>query len=418
MKLEARKTCRICNSECLTDIISLGEQHIAAYTPKGSDPKPVLEKFPLELIRCCEQDCGLVQLRHSTPPDILYERYFYRSGINQTMTDNLKEIVDQAISKINLENNDIVLDIGCNDGTLLKNYQNKELRAVGIDPAKNMFEFSKNSGAEIIVDYFNSKVFIDKFHDEKAKIITSISMFYDLENPNEFVSDISKILHKEGVWIIELKYLPTMIFQNAFDNIVHEHIEYYHFSVIEYLLKKFNLKPVDVSLNDSNGGSIRIFIKHIEQNIDEKSQNNLNELKKSEEKLNLNTEKPYKEFLSRCEKLKEETISFIKKEVSAGKIIHAYGASTKGHTILQYYELNNKLINAIADRNPDKWSRKMIGTDLRIISEEESRKLKPDYFFILPWHFLDEFKKREKDFLDSGGKFIVPLPELQIIGSD
>ena len=281
-----------------------------------------------------------------------------------------------------------------------------------------MFEFSKNSGAEIIVDYFNSKLFIHKFHDEKAKIITSISMFYDLENPNEFVSDISKILHKEGVWIIELKYLPTMIFQNAYDNIVHEHIEYYHFSVIENLLKKFNLKPVDVSLNDSNGGSIRIFIKHIEQNIDDKSQNNLNELKKSEEKLNLNTEQPYKEFFSRCEKLKDETISFIKKEVSDGKIIHAYGASTKGHTILQYYELNDKLIDAIADRNPDKWSRKMIGTDLRIISEEESRKLKPDYFFILPWHFLDEFKKREKDFLDSGGKFIVPLPELQIIGSD
>ena len=121
MKLEARKTCRICNSECLTDIISLGEQNIAAYTPKGSDPKPVLEKFPLELIRCCEQDCGLVQLRHSTPPDILYERYFYRSGINQTMTDNLKEIVEQAISKVNLQNNDIVLDIGCNDGTLLRN---------------------------------------------------------------------------------------------------------------------------------------------------------------------------------------------------------------------------------------------------------------------------------------------------------
>lgn len=418
MKLEPRKTCRICNSEYLTDIISLGDQHIAAYTPKDSDPEPVLEKFPLDLIRCNEQNCGLVQLRHSTPPEILYERYFYRSGINQTMTENLNEIVKQAISKVNLENNDIVLDIGCNDGTLLKNYQGRDLRAVGIDPAKNMLEFSKNSGAEIIVDYFNSKLFIEKFHSEKAKIITSISMFYDLENPNEFVSDISKILHKEGVWIIELKYLPTMIFQNAFDNIVHEHIEYYHFSVIENLLKKFNLKPVDVSLNDSNGGSVRIFIKHSDQSIDDKSQNNLDDLKKSEEKLNLNTEQPYKEFFSRCKSLKKETVSFIKKEISAGKIIHAYGASTKGNTILQYYELNNDLIDAIADRNPDKWYRKTIGTNLRIISEEESRKSKPDYFFILPWHFLDEFKKREKDFLDSGGKFIVPLPDLQIIGSD
>ena len=415
MKLEPRKTCRICNSDHLTQIISLGDQHIAAYTPKDSDPQPILEKFPLDLVRCNKSDCGLVQLLHSTPTDILYERYFYRSGINQTMTDNLKEIVNQATLKVNLETNDIVLDIGCNDGTLLKNYQNKNLRAIGIDPAKNMFEFSKDSGAEIIVDYFNSKLFIDKFQDEKAKIITSISMFYDLENPNEFVSDISKILHKEGVWIIELKYLPTMIFQNAFDNIVHEHIEYYHFSVIENLLKKFNLKAVDVSLNDSNGGSIRIFIKHTDQNIDDNSYQNLSELRKSEEKMDLNDEKPYKEFFQRCEELKEKTISFIKKEVSSGKIIHAYGASTKGNTILQYYELNNNLIDAIADRNPDKWSRKTIGTNLKIISEEESRNSKPDYFFILPWHFLDEFKKREENFLNSGGKFIVPLPDLQII---
>ena len=131
--------------------------------------------------------------------------------------------------------------------------------------------------------------------------------------------------------------------------------------------------------------------------------------------MNLNSEQPYKEFFERCEKLKEKTILFIKKEVAAGKIIHAYGASTKGNTILQYYELDDKLIDAIADRNPDKWSRKTIGTNLKIISEEESRVLKPDYFFILPWHFLDEFKKREKDFLNSGGKFIVPLPDLEII---
>ncbi len=415
MKLEPRQTCRICNSNRLSTIMSLGEQHLAVYTSKGSDPEPVLEKFPLELIRCNASDCGLVQLRHSTPTDILYERYFYRSGINQTMTDNLKEVVDQAISMIVVAENDIVLDIGCNDGTLLKNYQGKKLRAVGIDPAKNMLEFSKGSGAHIIVDYFNSESFIELYGDNKAKIITSISMFYDLEDPNEFVSDIVKILDKKGVWVIELKYLPTMIFQNAFDNIVHEHIEYYHFSVLEKLLKKHGLKPVDASLNDSNGGSIRVFVKHVDQLVDEESENRLSELRSAEEKMNLNTDEPYKEFFQRCEKLKERTLSFIKKEVDAGKRIHAYGASTKGNTILQYYGLDNNLIEAIADRNPDKWSRKTIGTNLKIISEEESRGSKPDYFLILPWHFLDEFRKRENEFLNSGGKFIVPLPDFKII---
>jgi len=395
--------------------MSLGEQHIAAYTPRDSDPNPVLDKFPLELIRCTEPDCGLVQLRHSTPGNVLYERYFYRSGINKTMTENLKEIAMQAISKVELQDNDIVLDIGCNDGTLLKNYQGKNLRSVGIDPAKNMAEFSKECGADIIVDYFNSKSFTDHYSDEKAKIITSISMFYDLEDPNEFVSDIVNILAKDGVWVIELKYLPTMIFQNAFDNIVHEHIEYYHFSVIEYMLKKHGLKAVDVSLNDSNGGSIRVFVKHANQLVDENSEKHLLDLRSSEKKLNLNTAQPYEEFFQRCKELKSKTMSFIKNEVRNGKKIHAYGASTKGNTILQYYELDDNLIDAIADRNPDKWYRKTIGTNLEIISEEKSRSLKPDYFLILPWHFLEEFREREQDFFKNGGKFIVPLPDFKII---
>jgi len=415
MILKPRTTCRICNSTQLSTIMSLGEQHIAAYTPRDSDPNPVLDKFPLELIRCTEFDCGLVQLRHSTPGDVLYERYFYRSGINKTMTENLKEIAIQAISKVELQDNDIVLDIGCNDGTLLKNYQGKNLRSVGIDPAKNMTEFSKECGADIIVDYFNSKSFTDHYSDEKAKIITSISMFYDLEDPNQFVSDIVNILAKEGVWVIELKYLPTMIFQNAFDNIVHEHIEYYHFSVIEYMLKKHGLKAVDVSLNDSNGGSVRVFVKHANQLVDENSEKRLLDLRSSEKKLNLNTAQPYEDFFQRCKELKNKTMSFIKNEVRNGKKIHAYGASTKGNTILQYYELDDKLIDAIADRNPDKWYRKTIGTNLEIISEEKSRSLKPDYFLSLPWHFLEEFREREQDFFKNGGKFIVPLPDFKII---
>ena len=415
MILKPRTTCRICNSTQLSTIMSLGDQHIAAYTPRASDPNPILDKFPLELIRCTEPDCGLVQLRHSTPGNVLYERYFYRSGINKTMTENLKEIAMQAISKVELQDNDIVLDIGCNDGTLLKNYQGKNLRSVGIDPAKNMTEFSKECGADIIVDYFNSKSFTDHYSDEKAKIITSISMFYDLEDPNQFVSDIVNILAKEGVWVIELKYLPTMIFQNAFDNIVHEHIEYYHFSVIEYMLKKHGLKAVDVSLNDSNGGSIRVFVKHANQLVDENSEKHLLDLRSSEKKLNLNTAQPYEEFFQKCKELKSKTMSFIKNEVRNGKKIHAYGASTKGNTILQYYELDNKLIDAIADRNPDKWYRKTIGTNLEIISEEKSRSLKPDYFLILPWHFLEEFREREQDFFKNGGKFIVPLPDFKII---
>jgi len=422
MKLQSIQTCRICGSNKLTSILSLGEEYLASYTPKENEPEPILERAPLELIRCNRElnptACGLVQLRHTTPPNLMYERYFYRSGINQTMTDNLKEIVDQAMSIVKLRDVDIVVDIGCNDGTLLQNYKGKNLRTVGFDPAKNMFEFSKQSGAHIIIDYFSAKSFLEHYPNEKAKIISSIAMFYDLEDPKIFVNDISKILHKEGVWVIELSYLPSMLLQNAFDTIVHEHLEYYHFSVIEYLLKKFNLKVVDVFLNDINGGSFRVFIKHNDQPINDDAEKRIQNLRAYEQKLKLDTDKPYKEFLQRCEQEREKTVSFIKNEVKKGKKIYAYGASTKGNTLLQYYGLDNKLIEFVADRNPDKWGRTTIGTNLKIISEEQARASNPDYFLVLPWHFIKEFKQRESEFLNKGGKLLVPLPTFQIISKD
>jgi len=417
---KAVKKCRICKSEKLTPIISLGEQYLAGYTPKTNDPNPNLKKYPLELIRCDPSKdpnaCGLVQLKHSVPPDMIYSRYFYRSGINKTMTDNLKEIVEQAISKVKLEKNDIVADIGCNDGTLLKNYKKLNVLAVGFDPAKNMAKFSRQTGAKIVVDYFNSKSFKENFGNEKAKIVTSIAMFYDLENPNIFVEDVSKILKKDGVWVIELSYLPSMLIQNAFDTIVHEHLEYYQFSVIEYMLKKFNLKPVNVILNDVNGGSIRIFIKHKNQPLTKEEKKRIKDLRKYEKDMKLDTDKPYQDFIHRCNKEREKLVSFIKNEVDAGKMILAYGASTKGNTLLQFYGLDNKLIKAVADRNPDKWGRKTVGTNLKIISEEDARKLNPDYFLALPWHFIKEFINREQKFLENGGKFLVPLPTFQVIG--
>jgi len=418
-KLKTITKCRICKSDKLTPIISLDDQYLAGYSPKANDPIPILKKFPLELIRCDpsrnSKACGLVQLKHSVFPDFLYGRYFYMSGINKTMTENLKEIVDQAISEVKLDVKDIVVDIGCNDGTLLKNYQNLNVHAVGFDPAKNMAKFSRKSGAKIIVDYFNANSYKKNFGTKKAKIVTSIAMFYDLENPNNFVKDVSQILHKKGVWLVELSYLPSMLIQNAFDTIVHEHLEYYHLKPIEYMLNKFNLKIADVFLNEVNGGSVRIFIKHKDQPLTKGEQKRISDLRKYEKNLKLDTDKPYKQFFNRCKKEREKLVNFIKKEVKAGKKFFAYGASTKGNTLLQFYGLDNSLIKAVADRNPDKWGRRTVGTNLKIISEENARKAKPDYFFVLPWHFIEEFKQREINFLKKGGKLIVPLPTFKII---
>lgn len=419
MNLKSRTTCRICGSKNLTSILNLGEQYFANYSSKSNDVVPFKEKLPLELIRCDRsldpKSCGLVQLRHTTPPNLMYERYFYRSGINQTMTNNLNEIVNQAISKIDLQKNDIIIDIGCNDGTLLQNYKDLSVRAIGFDPAKNMLQFSKQSGAKIITDFFNIDSFSNECGSEKAKIITSIAMFYDLEDPNSFVHDISEILDEDGVWILELSYLPLMLSQNAFDTIVHEHLEYFHLSVLEYLLSKHNLKVVDIFLNDINGGSFRVFVQHKSQSIALDSLKRINEIQKNEKNLSLDTDKPFKEFIERIKLEKTKLLNFIIQEKQNGKTIYGYGASTKGNTLLQFYGLNDKLIDAIADRNPDKWGRKTIGTNIDIISEDDARSKKPDYFLILPWHFIKEFKIREKEFLNSGGHFLVPLPKFEII---
>ncbi len=419
MKLKSRDSCRICGSKNLTSILNLGDQYFANYSPKSNDVVPFEEKIPLELVRCDKsidpKSCGLVQLRHTTPPNLMYDRYFYRSGINQTMTNNLNEIAKQAISKIKLNPNDIVIDIGCNDGTLLQNYKELPIRSVGFDPAKNMVQFSKQTGATIITEFFSAEEFIKNYGDEKAKIITSIAMFYDLEDPNQFVDDISKILHPDGIWILELSYLPLMLSQNAFDTIVHEHLEYYHLSALEFLLSKFNLKVVHIQLNDINGGSFRVVVQHKEKSIDNKSLQHITELREKEKNLNLSTNQPFDDFITKINDEKDKLVAFIKNEVSAGKTVHCYGASTKGNTLLQFYNLDKKLIQFIADRNPDKWGRRTIGTDISIISEEESHSMNPDYFLILPWHFINEFTEREKSYLKNGGKLLVPLPEFKII---
>ena len=419
MKLKPRYSCRICGSKNLTSILNLGDQYFANYSPKSNDVVPFEEKIPLELVRCDKsidpKSCGLVQLRHTTPPNLMYDRYFYRSGINQTMTNNLNEIAKQAISKIKLNPNDIVIDIGCNDGTLLQNYKELPIRSIGFDPAKNMVQFSKQTGATIITEFFSAEEFIKNYGSEKAKIITSIAMFYDLEDPNQFVDDISKILHPDGIWILELSYLPLMLSQNAFDTIVHEHLEYYHLDALEFLLSKFNLKVVDIQLNDINGGSFRVIVQHKEKSIDNKSLQHITELREKEKNLNLSTNQPFDDFIIKINDEKDKLVTFIKNEVSAGKTVHCYGASTKGNTLLQFYNLDKKLIQFIADRNPDKWGRRTIGTDISIISEEESHSMNPDYFLILPWHFINEFKEREKSYLKNGGKLLVPLPEFKII---
>ena len=404
--------CRSCCSTNLTNILSLGLQYPSNFIELNSisDKR---EQIPLELIFCEKKDCSLLQLKHTASRESLYKEYWFRSGLNEKMVEALNDITKSVEKRISLSENDIVLDIGCNDGTLLRSYQSK-VRLVGFEPASNLVDEAKEGTDLIINNFFNSHEFMQHFPNERIKVITSIAMFYDLEDPNSFVSDIVNCLDQDGIWVIQMAYLIPMLELNAFDNIVHEHLEYWSLKSLKRLLEEHDLEIFDVELNDVYGGSFRIFVK-TKKNDKINIQNSVDEFLKKEDEFGLEKKETYLNFANRVNSLKNKLNDFIKKEISNGKLIYAYGASTKGNTLLQFYNLNNKLISKAADRDSKKFGKMTIGSNIPVISEEQARDEKPDYFLVLPWHLVDFFKERENEFLNNGGKFIVPLPDFKII---
>jgi hypothetical protein len=402
-------------------VLSLGDQHIAgAFADPGGD-QPVQRAIPLELVRCDmtrdQEACGLIQTKHTVPGSILYSSYWYRSGVNRTMTDNLHGIARGIEGIISLEPGDLVVDIGCNDGTLLDGYEAKGLRHLGFDPS-DVARYAIAKGYDVVNDFYSGEALRQRRPDQKAKAITSIAMFYDLEHPRTFVADVGDALAERGIWVIELHYLPTMLEANAFDAIVHEHLEYYSLAVIERLIGEEGLEVVSAELNDMNGGSIRLFIGHAGQHQRTQDQQDaLAALRVSEFEMALDSPGPYEAFRLGAERVRDDLVALCKKLHGEGKKIHVYGASTKGNTILQYANLDSAHIEAAADRNADKWGSETIATKIPIISEEDSRAMHPDYYLALPWHFLEEFLEREQEFLGRGGKFIVPLPEVRVVGA-
>lgn len=407
-----RTTCRI-SGEPLKELFTLGKLKVSTFV-KGVD-----ESEPVELKLCLAKNSGLVQLADTADFDAMYRDYWYHSGINESMKKQLKEIVDSVLHTAHLEEGDVWVDIGCNDGTLMS-YIPDNIIKVGYDPASNNCQKAKEYG-KVIEDYFNS----DQYpFAAKAKVITSIAMFYDLEDPADFCNNVYEVLDDEGLWVIQLSYLPLMLEQLAFDNICHEHLEYYSYQSINDLLESTGFKVVDFQVNETNGGSCRVYVR---KKIAEDSKFatapyrdvcnfRVNSAATYEKTLDLLNEETYRKFFEQIEELKRETVAFIKNKVSEGKKVWGYGASTKGNTLLQYFGLDSSLVEAIAERSESKFGLKTVGTEIPIKSEKEMREANPDYLLVLPWHFIDVFVNREREFLERGGKFIVPCPKFSIIG--
>ena len=415
MHVKTRETCRVCGSNKLIPILSLGEQFVTNFVEESSEGHV---KGPLELVLCNVNDggCGLLQLKHSVDRDILYRKYWYKSGISATMVKALADIVSSAEKLVEFSSGDLIVDVGSNDGTLLRQFKTPGLITVGFEPS-NLWKLGIEGTSKIINDYFNYETFKREFENKKAKLITSIAMFYDLEDPNTFVEDVKKCLDKDGLWIIQMNYLGLMLENNTFDNICHEHLEYYSLLSLENLLNRHDIEPFDVELNDVNGGSFRIYIRHKGGNIKGflGAEERLRKLKAYEEKMGFDNVGAYDKFAKDIGKIKSDLMDFLNQEVKKGKKIFIYGASTRGLVVLQYFGINKELIKAAVDKNPEKWGKYIVGTGIPIMSVEEYRKKKPDYLFVLPYHFIEEIKDQERNFLEKGGKMIVAIPKFKII---
>ena len=417
MHLTKRQTCRVCGCHSLVKVIDLGEQCLQGSFLKPGREAPPLRKIPTSLVRCDptqeEGACGLLQMEYTVPPAILYSNYWYRSGTNRTMSDHLRGIAVEAASLCG-KTDAKVLDIGCNDGTLLANYP-KAFSKFGVDPSD--VAVSVKTEFRLVQDVFPSTELLNLLCGEKFDIVTSIAMFYDLEDPVHFTCGIRDVLAPDGLWIFEMSYMPSMLEANSYDTICHEHLEYYSLAVIENILRRADLKAVRAMFNSINGGSIRVYATHA-ANFKFKNPayaEELRKLRQQEFDLELDTDKPYRNFQDRINVHRQDLNNLLKKLKREGKRIHIYGASTKGNTILQWCGIDNRIIDFAADRNPDKFGAQTLNTDIPIISEEESRALKPDYYLALPWHFADEFLERERETILNGTAMIFPLPQIKVV---
>ena len=409
MKYNKIHRCRLCYSNKLKPLIDFGSICLSSAFPY----KNLKYKKIIPMIFGICKNCRSVQLLHNYDLKELYNNdYGYRSGINQSMIDHLTNITNDIKKIIKFKIGDYVLDIASNDATLLKSYKFSKINYVGIDPTINKYKkfYPKNFKTKSTL--FSKNKYLNLSNKQKAKVITSIAMFYDVQNPNEFVSDIKDILSKNGIWVMEMYYLPILLKYNAYDSICHEHITYFSLNQINYLCEKNNLKIFKVSLNSMNCGSIRYFICHRDARF-KLDYNSINKCKKLEKILDQDS--CFYNFKKRIKFLSKKLNLIIKNLNKRKKTIHVYGASTKGNISLQYLKLSVKDISFVADRNPLKWNRKMPGSNIPIISEASSRAKNPDYYLVLPWHFKKGFIKREKKFLAKGGKLIFPLPKIEIL---
>lgn len=419
MSYEEIGQCRICGNAELVPIVDLGNQALTGVFPKSKE-QPVTSG-PLKLVKCAEapagDSCGLVQLRHTYDLDEMYgDNYGYRSGLNASMVNHLGTKVGYILNHVELVPRDLVIDIGSNDGTMLKAYPNKHITLVGIDPTGEKFREHYPDYVRLIPEFFSAERVEDHFGTKKARVVTSIAMFYDLVDPLGFMAQVYQILAPDGVWVFEQSYMPSMLDANAYDTICHEHLEYYRLQQIKWMADRVGFKIIDVEFNDVNGGSYSVMVGKSDSGH-EGSSALVNRLLRDEEAKRLGSMEPYEVFRRRVYRHRDELRALLQEIRTKGETILGYGASTKGNVVLQFCGLTANEIPFMAEVNEDKFGRLTPGSHIPIIPEAEAKAMNPDYLLVMPWHFREFIVEKERDYLESGGKLVFPLPSLEIVSN-
>ena len=403
--------CRLCGGNKISSLINLGVMSLTGVFPKNGAEK--VPAGPLELVKC--EACDLVQLAHSYDLNQLYgENYGYRSGLNGSMVRHLNSKVNAIVQWVDLGKGDLVIDIGSNDSTTLRAYPDRQLELVGIDPSAEKFRGYYPSDVKLVVDFFTAEKVRALVGNKKAKVVTSIAMFYDLENPLAFMRDVAEVLADDGVWVFEQSYLSAMLDTNSYDTICHEHLEYYGLKQIHLMTEKAGLKILDVEFSDVNGGSFSVTASLRSGPLPE-NKRLIEEVLAKEEARQIYSPKRFAAFNERIGKHRTQVQDFFARAADEKTKVLGYGASTKGNVLLQYCGITAKELPCIAEVNDDKYGAFTPGTQIPIISEAEAKQSGVDAFFVLPWHFRASILQRERAFLKSGGAFVFPLPELEVV---